>query len=106
MYQNLSKEVCEIRNHIGMRNSRYAKFKTNSEDVAKAHYLQVTDEHFERATCLIDAPEGGAPGGARTALHGGAASTQCDTKPLVSLHGGAPPCRVMTPTGLEPVLPA
>ena len=69
----------------------------NSEKVAKAHYLQVTDEHFQRAT-----RQGGAPAGARKELQRGAESTQRDAKPLKNVHGRALPCTSVVREGLEP----
>lgn len=55
----------------------------NTEKIAKGHYLQVTQDHFERAAGLIadssDDQENGAKSGAATALsgsHDGAASVE------------------------------
>ena len=60
----------------------------NSQDVARAHYLQVTDEHFDRGAAKVIAENI-----ARTAMQGSAELTQSELKPLV-LQGGALACTV------------
>ncbi len=84
----------------------------NSQAVAAKHYLQVTDKHFQQAS------EGGAESGALTAQneaqpvaadirHHPKESTQAlapvDNRPVLAEDGEA---WQVTPTGLEPVLPA
>ena len=67
----------------------------NSEDVARDHYLQVTDAHFEAACSAL-----------RNPVQLGAASTRSESHGVQELSTKTP-CIVPTMggTGLEPVTP-
>jgi hypothetical protein len=72
----------------------------NSEAVAKKHYLQVTDEHYQKA-----AHRTAQTGAKQTGLEGTEApekSEKCYTVPTSPQWSDVQ----VTPTGLEPVLPA
>jgi hypothetical protein len=68
----------------------------NSETVAKKHYLQVTDSHFDAACSALHNP-----------VQLGAESVRSESHGVQKPSRNAP-CMVnlVTPTGLEPVLPA
>jgi integrase len=68
----------------------------NSEAVAKKHYLQVTDAHFDTACSALHNPVQLGAESARSESHG------------VQKPSGNAYClgNIVTPTGLEPVLPA
>jgi integrase len=75
-------------------------FMGNSEAVAKKHYLQVTDEHYQKAAQITAQTGANRPGPKQTEAP--EKSEKCYTvsnSPQWSDHA-------MTPTGLEPVLPA
>lgn len=82
----------------------------NSQPVAARHYLQVTAEHYERGNTVDNALQKAVQQGAETAGTTRKPTNERPEKTLI-LPGNATSCQLvplpqMTPTGLEPVLPA
>ncbi len=90
----------------------------NSERVAKEHYLQVTDDHFAAASSVSQSPpvdtsnpkqnpkQNRAEMARNEPQRGKEAFAKVPLFPAVAADCENPPCRKVTPTGLEPVLPA
>ncbi len=82
----------------------------NSQPIAAKHYLQTTDEHFAKAL-KADSKAGQKPGQSGQVLsgHGGTDRRRHEKTPeRTGSFRGVPDCTSVqvTPTGLEPVLPA
>jgi hypothetical protein len=75
----------------------------NSERVARRHYLQVTEEHFARASAAQN-PAQQAPAGTGTQRQTVAAESQkAPVLPELSIACRSVPGEGVTPTGFEPV---
>jgi integrase len=75
-------------------------FMGNSEAVAKKHYLQVTDEHYQKAAHITAQTGANRPGLEETE------ATEKSKKCYTVSNSPQWSDQTMTPTGLEPVLPA
>src|SRR5262249_43277100 len=83
----------------------------NSRDVARKHYLQVTDDHFDRAAAGKDSAAQSAAQEPAESSAGDPQPVTVDTQEAANLQGESVSCEVLQAakvggTGFEPVTPS